>query len=97
MIILYPLEDYDGFITEADCTVYLTNNVPTAQIAEYIALSGTEREVLIRQATTLIKSKITLPDTLEDNLKNACAYLVNYSVSNVMTNSDDSNNLKVKD
>lgn len=95
MIILYPLENYDGFITASDCTSYLTLNVPSSQLVDYLLLDEPSVEILIRQATTLIKSKITLPSTLEDNLKNACAYLVKYSVTNVMTNSDTEGNIKV--
>ena len=95
MIILFPLDNFDGFITEADCTTFLNLNVPASQLTAYLALDTASREILIRQSTTLIKNKITLPATLEDNLSQACAYLVNYSVGINMTLDDGNGNIKI--
>ena len=85
---LYPDTGYDAFIAVADCDTFLSLNVPSSQRTAYVALSEADKEILIRQATTLIKSKITLPSTLEQTLQDATAYLVNFSVDTVMTNSD---------
>ena len=97
-LIIYPDVGYDSFITVANCDIYLANNVPTSQRVKYDAITiDSDKEILIRQATTLIKSKITLPATLEQNLQDATAYLVNYSIGINMTNDDGStSNLKRK-
>lgn len=93
---IYPTDDYDAFISVADCDTYLASNVVGSQRALYDALVDTDKEIYIRQASTLIGQRITLPDTLEDDLKAATAYLVNYSVGLDMTNADKSSNVKVK-
>ena len=87
-LILYPTTDYDAFISIANCDTFLTANVIGSQRTDYDALSDGDKEIYIRQATTLIKHNITLPDTLEDDLQYATAYLVNYSIGVDMTNED---------
>ena len=57
----------------------------------------TDKEILLRQSTLLIKNKITLPDTLEGDLQLATAYLSNSSVSVEMTTPDGNENVKVKE
>ena len=95
-LIIYPATNYDSFSTVADATSFLTLNLPASQFAGWTALAtDAEREVYLRQATRLIKSKIVLPATLEDDLKEACIYLANYSIDIDMTNSDNSSNVKV--
>lgn len=94
-LIIYPNEDYDSFCSVADADSILTNNVPSSQRTAWEALLEADKEIYLRQATILIKQKITLPDTLEDDLKTACAYLANYSIGKDMTNSTSDNNIKV--
>jgi len=94
-LIIYPVEGWDSFCSESDCTDILELNVPPSQLVDYLALDIPTREIYLRQATILIKQKITLPDTLEDDLKTACAYLANYSIGKDMTNSTSDNNIKV--
>ena len=93
---IYPTDNYDAFISIVDCDTYLTSNIIGSQRILYDALIDSDKEIYIRQATTLIGQRITLPDTLEDDLKAATAYLVNYSVGLDMTNANKSSNVKVK-
>jgi len=96
-LILYPTENYDTFISIINCDTLLTANVIGSQREAYANLIDTDKEIYIRQATTLIKNDITLPYTLEDDLQLATAYLVNHSVGIVMTNGDKSSNVKEKE
>ena len=94
-LIEYPTDSWDAFVSLADCNFLISNNIPSTQSTGWDALTvDTDKEVYIRQATQLIKAKITLPDTLEDDLKLATAYLVNHSVGKNML--DDDNKSKVK-
>jgi len=95
-LILYPTDDYDAFISIVNCDAFLTANVIGSQRTLYDALEDVDKEIYIRQATTLIEGRITLPDTLEQDLQDATAYLVNYSVGLDMLNADKSSNVKVK-
>lgn len=95
-LVLYPTDGYNAFISLADCNTFLTENVPTSQRALWDALTDPDKELYIKQATLLIKNKITLPDTLEDDLQHATAYLANYSVDKDMLNSSNDSNLKRK-
>lgn len=94
-LIIYPDENYDSFCSVTDADSILTNNMPSSQRTAWEALLEADKEIYLRQATILIKQKITLPDTLEDDLKTACAYLANYSIGIDMTNSTSDNNIKV--
>ncbi len=96
-LIVYPTINFDAFISLADCEVVLSNTVPSSQLMGWVALSDTDKEVMIRQSTMLIKAKITPPSTLEQDLKTATAYLSNYSIDTDMQNEDGSDNVKVKE
>lgn len=96
-LILYPLSDYDAFTSVLDCDSILVNNVIGSQREGYDALDNTDKEIYIRQASLLIKQKITLPDALENDLKIATAYLVNHSVGVNMLNEDKKSNIKSKE
>ena len=96
-LIIYPTTSYDTFCSLVDAEALILANVPTAQKALWDALTDPDKEILLRQATLLIKNKITLPYTLEDDLKLATAYLANSSVAVDMTTSDGKENVKVKD
>ena len=95
-LIIYPDTGYDSFSSIADADAYLASNVPSSQRTLWEALVDADKEIYLRQSTTLIENKITLPDTLEENLQNACIYLANYSVGLDMLNSDgETGNIKV--
>ena len=94
-LILYPITSYDAFISVANCDTFLNNNVIGSQRTAYDALTETEKEIYIRQATTFIKQDITLPSTLETNLQHATAYLINYSIGIDMVANDNDSNIKV--
>ena len=96
-LIEYPLENYDTFCSLADAETLILNNIPATQTEAWNALDDTQKEVQLRQATLLIKNKITLPDTLEDDLKLATAYLANASTGNDVTDDDGSGNVKIKE
>ena len=95
-LIIYPTSGYDAFVSVTDCNSILAVNVISSQRATYDALVDSDKEIYIRQATLLIKNRITLPNTLEEDLKTATVYLVNYSVGKDMISADKSANVKVK-
>ena len=96
-LIEYPLDNYDTFCSLVDAEALILANVPTAQHASWDLLADVDKDILLRQSTLLIKNKITLPYTLEDDLKLATAYLANSSVAVNMTTSDGKENVKEKE
>ncbi len=97
-LIIYPSDSWVSFCSVADADSLLSLNVPSAQRTVWnTPLSESDKEVYLRQATLLIRQQITLPDTLEDDLKLATAYLANHSTDIDMTNEDGSDNVKVKE
>lgn len=93
---IYNDDGWDSFVTIANADTILTNNIPSTQRTLWEALADTDKEIYLRQATELIRTKITLPYELEDDLQKATAYLANYSVGKDMTTSDGESNLKRK-
>ena len=97
-LIIYPTTNYDTFCLLADAETILLNNIPLAQRTSWDALADADKEILLRQSTLLIETRIVKPSTLESNLQKACAFLANYSVNQDMTNSDGkTGNIKVKE
>jgi len=95
-LIVFPTDSYDSFCSVADADTLLGKNVPSTQRAAWdTPLSTSDKEIYLRQASLLIKQKITLPDTAEDDLTLATAYLANHSVGVNMLNEDGENNVKV--
>lgn len=94
-MIIYPNTDYDTFCLVADADTILNNNVPSSQLTAWNNLTTTDKDIYLRQATLLISNKITIPDTLESNLKKATAYLAWYSVGKDMTTTSSDSNVKV--
>jgi len=95
---IYPDTGYDSLCSLADAEALILANIPAAQHAAWDALpDDAAKEIELRQATILIKNKITLPSTLEDDLKLACVYLANSSVGVVMTNEDGKGDIKMKE
>lgn len=98
MLIIYPDTNYDSFCSLADAEVILLNFTPTAQRTTWDITADTDKEILLRQSTLLIQQKVEqLPDTLETELKQSCAFLANHSIGVDMTNEDTSGNLKIKE
>lgn len=93
-VTLYPATGWDSFVEEAEASTILLNNVPTAQQVDWVALAVGQREVYLRQATLVIKGKITLPETLEYDLKLATAYLANYSIGKDMVDDGEKSYIK---
>jgi len=97
MLIEYPTTGYDTFCSLADAGTILLNNVPPSQRTDWDAITeDTTKEIYLRQATLVIKGKITLPETLEYDLKLATAYLANYSIGKDMVDDGEKSNIKVK-
>ena len=94
-LILYPTTGYNAFISLADCDTFLLENVIGSQRALYDALVDSDKEIYIKQATMFIKQDITLPDTLEQDLQDATAYYVNYSIGVDLVANDKDSNVKV--
>ena len=98
MLIEYPDLNYDTFCSLVDAETILLNYIQSSLLTDWNALSDTDKEALLRQSTLLIKQRVeVLPDTLENDLKMACAYLSNHSVSVDMTNEDGAGNVKIKE
>jgi len=96
-LIVYPLTNYDTFCSLVDAETILLNNVPSTQRTLWDALTvDADKEILLRMATLLIKQRITLPDTLESDLKSATVYLANHSIGVNMMDDDSSDNIKSK-
>lgn len=97
MLTIYPNTNYDTFCTITDANTILTNYVPSSQREKWDALADTDKEILLRQSTLLIKQKVQeLPDTLETELQQACAFLANDSIGKNMRDEDGNSNLKRK-
>lgn len=97
-LIVYPTTGYDTYCALADADTLITNNVPTANRAAWDALADADKEIELRQATLLIKNRVsTLPSTLESDLQLACALLANNSVGVNMSNDDGKSDVKVKE
>jgi len=95
-MIEYPTDTWDTFCSLADANAILLNLVP--DLTKWNDLTDPVKEVYLRQATLLINQRIEeLPDTLEDDMKTATAYLANHSIGVDMTNEDGTALLKEKD
>jgi len=96
-LIVYPDTGYDTLCSLSDAEAIILANIPAAQHTAWDLLDDPAKEIELRQATLLIKNKITLPNTLENDLKFACAYLANSSVDIVMIKSDGKGEIKSKE
>ena len=98
MLIEYPNTGFDTFCSLTDAEALISANVPAAQHELWDALTDPNKEVHLRQATILIKNKIQLPGTLEDDLQLACALLANSSTGTDLIDSDGkTGNIKSKE
>jgi len=81
-LILYPLDNYDTFVSVADADIIIGNFVPDAGTVAYLALDETGKEQILRQTALQIKlcSNIILPETLENDLELAQCYLTTHAL-----------------
>ena len=95
MLIIYPTDLYDSFVSVSDATTLISLNV--LDIALWAALTDAKKEILLRQATASIKARIET-DMVDDttNLELATALLANYGVSVDLTSDNQSGNIKRK-
>jgi len=96
-LIVYPDTGYDTLCSLADAEAIILANIPAAQHTSWDGLVDGAKEIQLRQATMLIKNKVTLPATLEDDLKFACAYLANSSIDVSMDDDDGKGSVKTKE
>ena len=98
---IYPEDNFDSYVTLADADTYAPLYI--LDTTNWDALSDTQKEFYLRQATYLIKPKITDPDSLSysetdymKNLEIATTLLAEYSINNNVLTDDESGNLKRK-
>ena len=94
MLTIYPTDNYDSYVSLLDAeSIYDTNIIDTTK---WDAIADPLKEKYLRQATMLIKLKITDPLTTETpyNLQLATVYLVDYALSTNVLQDDGKGNLK---
>jgi hypothetical protein len=93
-IVVYPDTGWNSYASLADAEIIVTNNVINP--ASWNALSDAQKELYLRQSTTLIRLKITDPATDEapDDLQLATVLLSVDSIGKDMNDSDGKENLK---
>jgi len=90
---VFPLDNYDSFSSLVDADTLIASMVSDNG---WSTLTDPQKEAYLRQSTLLIRTKIDLPDTLEDDLKLACLHLSTYSIGKDMLNNDGKDNIKRK-
>lgn len=96
MLTIYPTTNYDSYVSLLDAeSIYDTNIIDTSKW-DALDLTPTIKEKYLRQATMLIKLKITDPLATETpyNLQLATVYLVDYALSTNVLQDDGKGNLK---
>lgn len=93
-LIIYPTTDYNSYISLADAEILITNNI--INHTAWDALTSTQKELYLKQSTTLIRLKIQDPyeDSTPSDLELATVYLAVSSIAVDMTESDGKDNLK---
>lgn len=93
-LIIYPDLNWDSYISLADAEALLLTSV--FDLTKWNALTTTQKEVLLRQASLSIKLSITDPEELSTplDLQLATVYLTDYSISNSLIDSNGKENLK---
>ena len=91
---IYPTTNYNSYVSLLDAeSIYDTNIIDTSKWDE---IADPLKEKYLRQATMLIKLKITDPLTTETpyNLQLATVYLVDYALGTNVLKDDGKSNLK---
>lgn len=93
-LIIYPTTDYNSYVSLADAEILITDNIISH--SAWDALTSTQKELYIKQSTTLIRLKIQDPyeDATPSDLELATVYLAVSSIAVDMTESDGKDNLK---
>lgn len=93
-LIIYPTTNYNSYVSLADAEILITDNV--INHTAWDALVNADKELYLKQSTTLIRLKITDPATTEtpSDLELATIYLAVSSIAVDMTESDGKDNLK---
>jgi len=95
-LVVYPTTDWDSYVSLIDAEAILLNII--LDLATWNALTDPQKEFYLRQATQLIKLKITDPEetSTPSDLELATCHLAYYSIGKDMTTSDSSStNVKV--
>lgn len=93
-LIIYPTDSFNSYVSLADAEILITDNVVSH--SAWDALTNTQKELYLKQATTLIRLKIQDPyvDVTPFDLQLATAYLAVSSIAVDMTESDGKDNVK---
>ena len=94
-LVIYPTEDYDSLISEADATDWINKNSVNASL--WLAKTTEEKEVYLRIATTRILDVVALDDTYDQVtscLPSVCANMAIYDIAfNISTNINNNEGL----
>lgn len=92
-LIAYPATDWNTFGDLATIDANINAMVVSANVTAYLALTLAEKEAILIQTARQIRlcGKITLPETLEDDLVLAQSYLAVYAVGLDMLEYDPNN------
>lgn len=93
-LIIYPTTNYNSYVSLADAEILIANNI--INHTAWDALTSTQKELYLKQSTTLIRLKIQDPyeDATPSDLELATVYLAVSSIAVDMTESDGKDNLK---
>jgi hypothetical protein len=93
-LIIYPATGWNSYVSLTDSETIVTDNVINP--ASWNALTDAQKELYLKQSTTLIRLKITDPQTDEapDDLELATVLLSVDSIGKDMNDSDGKENLK---
>lgn len=93
-LIVYPTDSFNSYVSLADAETLITDNVVSH--SAWDVLANAQKELYLKQATTLIRLKIQDPheDTTPFDLQLATAYLAVSSIAVDMTESDGKDNVK---
>ncbi len=93
-LIIYPTDSYNSYVSLADAEILIDDNIITT--TSWDALTNAQKELYLKQATTLIRLKIQDPyeEATPYDLQLATVHLAVSSISVDMTESDGRDNLK---
>ena len=92
-LVIFPNEGWNSYLDLVEVENLYNEYIINRE--NWDILSDIQKELYIKQATLLIKNKINDIEVVDDNIKLALVYLINYSLDKDMTNSDGNENVKV--
>lgn len=91
-LIIYPIDDWDSFISVTDADAMIGGFVESVGQTAYLALDEAGKEAILRQTALQISlcPGITLPDENSSSLEKAQCYLVTHALEVNMMSYDPS-------